>query len=100
MAMLALKIQETGQPSYLNNAVEPKEVTRNLRASDDNSITYPDMRSMKSDFAHQAFSFVIPTVWNKLPFYLYQLSQTVSIATFGRKLKTVLFKSAFGHVEN
>ena len=58
------------------------------------------MRSIKSDFARRAFSVVVPTVWNKLPSDLRQLSKTLSIATFGRKLKTVLFKSAFGHVEN
>ena len=96
MVMLALKIGETGQPSYLSHAVKPKEVTRNLRTFDDNSITYPDMRSMASDFASRAFCFVVPTVWNKLPSDLRQLSKTLSFATFGRKLKTVLFTSAFG----
>ena len=38
VAMLALKIRETGQPSYLSHAIQSKEVTRNLRTSDDNSI--------------------------------------------------------------
>ena len=100
VAMLALKIRETGQPSYLSYAVQPKEVTGNLRTSDDNSIAYPDLRSMKSDFARRAFSFVVSTVWNKLPSDLRQLSKTLLIATFDRKLKTVLFTSAFGHVEH
>ena len=100
VAMLALKIRETGQPSYISHAVQLKEVTHNLRTSDNNSIANPDMRSMKSDFAYRAFSFVVPTVWNKLPSDLRQLSKTSPIATFRRKLKTVLFKSAFGHVEN
>ena len=66
VAILTLKIRETGQPSFLSHAVEPKEVTRNLQACDDNSIAY-DLRSMKSDFARLAFSFVVPTVLNKLP---------------------------------
>ena len=100
MPMLALKIRETGEPSYLSHAVQLKEVIRNLRTSDDNSIAYPDMRSMKCDFARRAFSFVVPTVWNKLSSDLRQLSKTLSIAIFGRRLKTILLKSAFGHVEN
>ena len=80
VTMLALKIRDTGQPSYRSHAVQPKEVTLNIRTSDDNSITYPDMRSMKSDFARRAFSFIVPTVWNKLPSDLRQLSKTLSIA--------------------
>ena len=40
VAMLALKIQETCQPNYLSHAIQAKEVTRNLRTSDDNFITY------------------------------------------------------------
>ena len=100
VAMLALKIRETGQPSNLSHTVQPKEVTRNLWTSDDNSIACPDMRSMKTGFARQALSFVFPTIWNKLPSDLRPLSKTLWISTFDRKLKTVLFKSAFGHVEN
>ena len=84
VTMLALKIRETGQPSYRSHAVQPKEVIRNIRTSDDNSITYPDMRSMKSDFARRALSFIVPTVWNKLPSDLSQLSKKISIATLGR----------------
>ena len=100
VAMLALKIRETGQPSYLSHAVQPKEVTRNLRTSDDNSIVYPDMRSMKSDFACRAFSFVVPTVWNKVPSDLHQLSNKVYKLPPSVESWKLLFKSAFGHVEN
>ena len=42
VAILALMIRETGQPSYLSHAIQPKEVTRNLRTSDDNSIANQD----------------------------------------------------------
>ena len=62
VAKLSLKIRETGQPSYLSHAVQ----TRNLQTSDNNSIAYPDTRSMKSDFTRRAVSFVVSTVWNKL----------------------------------
>ena len=95
--MLAFEIRETGQSSYMRHAVQSRKLSRTLRKSDEDMIAFFDVRLTTSNFTRQSFSFVVPTVWNKLPSDLRRSPKTICVVAFGKQLKTILFKSAYGH---
>ena len=85
IAFLTFKTIHSQQPSYLNSLLTPYLPTRNLRSSNLNLLSTPDIRSANG---RRSFSYAAPTIWNSLPLSLRNCS---SIDTFHANLKTFLF---------
>ncbi len=85
IAFLTFKTLKVNQPSYLSNLLTPYTPTRNLRSSDLNLLSPPDVRSANG---RRSFLYAAPTIWNSLPVSLRNCS---SLDTFHAKLKTILF---------
>ena len=85
IAFLTFKTLKVQQPSYLLNLLTPYIPTRNLRSSNLNLLSIPDVRSANG---RRSFLYAAPTIWNSLPVSLRNCS---SPNTFHAKLKTFLF---------
>ena len=79
--------------SYLLNRtlLQPYVPTRCLRSASHNLLKKP--RYKLQSFGARAFSVAAPTLWNSLPL---ELRNVDSINVFKSKLKTLLFREAFG----
>ena len=80
LALLVYKVGCTGTPSYLQRLLTPRQAARQLRSSSHRLFTVPRVHS---SFGRRAFSFVGPSVWNKLPT---DLTSCETVSTFKRKL--------------
>ena len=100
IALTVFKSFSTGQPSYLRQMLSVSRPIRSLRSSDYTLHTVP---LCKTAIADRAFSSYAPRLWNRLPQKLRDCvsestTTCVSIDTFKRMLKSVLFTAAFGTV--
>ena len=85
IAVLCYKSVNFKQPSYLSDLLTPYQPTRNLRSSDKNLLSVPNIKSAQ---ARRSFSFAAPTIWNSLPLSLRSCTTLSSFCTY---LKTFLF---------
>ena len=90
LALLVYKIGSTGTPSYLQRLLTPRQVVRELRSS--SRLLYSVPSSVRTTFGRRAFSFVGPSIWNRLP---EEVTSSETVSTFKRRLKTHHFKSTF-----
>lgn len=90
LALLMYKIGCSGTPSYLKRLLTPRQAARQLRSSSRPLYSVPS--SVMTSFGRRAFSFVGPSIWNKLPD---EVTSSQTVSTFKRRLKTYHFKSIF-----
>jgi len=88
--LLTFKALHGLAPSYLSDLIDPYVPSRLLRSASQNRLV---KRSYNyKSYGKRAFSFAAPELWNALP---QNVSASISISEFKRKLKTHLFKKAF-----
>ena len=96
-ATLVYKFIHSGSPSYFQPFLSLSSCSYSTRRShpDRQYLTVPPFRSsvFKSvkHFDH-SFAFDAPKIWNELP---HDVHNTVSVASFRKKLKTYLFAKAY-----
>ena len=78
-------------PQYLSSRLEYYTPTRALRSSQ--KFLLVEKRTNLKSYGERAFSVAAPKLWNSLP---YDLRACDSLDTFKAKLKTFLFRKAFG----
>ena len=89
LAILACHFEGT-LPSYLSGVLCTYHTSRSLRSSNEGLLKVPK-RALKT-VGERSFSFLVPSVWNSLPFSVRNQS---SLAQFKSALKTYLFNRAF-----
>ena len=90
LAILAYRHFEGTLPSYLSGVLCTYHPSRSLRSSNERLLKVPK-RALKT-VGERSFSFLVPSVWNSLPFSVRNQS---SLAQFKSALKTYLFNRAF-----
>ena len=79
-------------PDYITELINVRKHRRySLRSNSGIIISHPVGKMLKS-FGDRSFSVAAPTLWNKLPANLRNIS---SLSTFKSCLKTYFFKLAF-----
>jgi len=77
-------------PSYLADSVTATaNLSRRTRLWSASSLRYEQPRTRLKHIGERSFAFARPAVWNTLPSFVQELSDTES---FKRHLKTVLFQ--------
>ena len=89
--LLTYKALKDCAPSYIKDLLQPYVPTRCLRSASHNLLK--KLRYNLQSFGARAFSVAAPTLWNSLPL---ELRNVDSINVFKSKLKTLLFREAFG----
>lgn len=82
-------------PLYLQDDIVPYQPNRALRSQDAGLLVIP--RVSKSTVGNRAFSYQAPVLWNQLPA---QVKEADTVPTFKTRLKTFLFKIAYGQVSS
>ena len=90
IAALVYSIKNTGQPAYLRQILQDYVPVRSLRSSSRNFICKSTVGTV---LASRGFRHSAVAVWNNL---LDDFRDSKTLNIFKRKLKTHLFKSAFG----
>lgn len=78
-------------PSYLCELLTPHQPSRALRSAGQHLLEVP--RSRCKQWGDRSFAVVGPKLWNSLPI---ELRSITDLPLFKSKLKTHLFKMAFG----
>ena len=73
-------------PSHISNMLIWKEISRNLRRLDTNTLVIP--RTNLITFGDRAFEKAAPVLWNRLPI---EIRNAETLAIFQSRLKTSLF---------
>ena len=89
-ALLTFKVIHGLAPSYLSELIRYRSTCRDLRSINDVLLDVP---KSKSCIGSRAFVFSAPKLWNGLP---YDIRTCASLINFKSKLKTHLFREAFG----
>ena len=89
--MLTFKCLHDAAPQYLKDLLSPYTPFRSLRSSQQNKLQ-PNVSRLKT-VGDRAFQVAAPFLWNNLPSELREIN---SLELFKTKLKTTLFKSAYG----
>ena len=89
-ALLIFKVIHGLAPSYLCELIRYCNTSHDLRSINDILLDVP---KFKSCLGSHAFVFSAPKLWNSLP---YDVCTCVSFTSFKSKLKTYLFREAFG----
>jgi len=95
LAMLTYKTLSAGEPLYLASLIKQYVPSRILRSSTAYMLQIPPATKTRTVFARRAFAFAAPTLWNSLSLELRSYDRTCLPSSFGRKLKTELFRSAY-----
>ena len=91
IALLAFKCLNGLAPKYLQDLIKLKQPNDSLRSSTDIfTLAFPAME--KLEYRRRKFSIAAPTVWNKLPMNLRNLT---SIDKFKKQLKTFYFSNYY-----
>ena len=85
IASLTYKTLRYKQPTYLHDLLHPYTPTRNLRSTNQNLLSVPNI---KSAIGRRSFSFAAPKIWNSLP---PDIRAASSLNLFLSRLKTHLF---------
>jgi hypothetical protein len=85
IASLTYKTLQHKQPAYLYDLLRPYVPTRNLRSTNQNLLSIPNV---KSAIGRRSFSYAAPKIWNSLP---PALRASSSLTLFLSGLKTHLF---------
>ena len=91
IALVTFKDLHDVAPSYITELIRPYKPGRTLRSSSRNLLAVPRF-NLKTN-GGRSFTVAAPTIWNSLPL---ELRTCASLSTFKSKLKTWLFKEAFG----
>ena len=78
-------------PQYLNDLITPNIVYSSLRSSQD--FFSLSLKIPKTMYGEQAFSYIAPYHWNKLPL---NIRMSTSVEVFKNSLKTFLFSQCYG----
>jgi len=89
-ALLTFKVIHGLAPSYLCELISYRSTTRDLRSINNVLLDVPKSTSC---IGSRAFIFSAPKLWNSLP---EDVRTCVSLSIFKTKLKTYLFREAFG----
>ena len=89
VALIAHKVQLTGQPSYLRSLIKDYTPARHLRSEGKRLLEKTS--GLNSAIASRSFTRAAETVWNRLP---ETLRKTDDTRTFKSRLKTYLFSTA------
>ena len=96
ISLLTFKALTSNEPIYLRSMLETHVPIRSTRSSTVHSLVQP---FCDTSFASRAFNVYAPRLWNKLPSVLRAAAlpstQSLSVNSFKRSLKTLHFKSAF-----
>ena len=90
--LLTFKGLHSLAPCYITELLITHSPTRSLRSGDAIVLKIPKTRSK---YGRRAFSHSGPTLWNQLPM---DIRQCQTVQTFKSKLKTHLFKIAYGAI--
>ena len=77
-------------PKYLCDLIVPKIMSDRLRSSND--LFYLDYTISQSKYGENAYSYIAPYHWNKLPL---DLRMSPSLEVFKSSLKTHLFSTVY-----
>ena len=91
LLLLVYKALNGKAPSYISSLLSHRKCSRSSRSSGQELLTVP-MGKLKT-YGDRAFSIAAPGQWNNLPL---TIRKSPSIAIFKRRLKTYLFKEAYG----
>jgi exonuclease III len=97
LCVLVNKCRHRTAPSYLTELctdVSAMPGRRHLRSAAQNNMDVP--RTRRTRYGPRSFSVSGPTVWNSLPMTVRDSELTVG--NFCNKLKTELFRRAYGHI--
>ena len=96
VSLLTFKALRSNEPSYLRSMLVTHVPLTSTRSSTVHSLVQP---FCDTAFASRAFNVFAPRLWNKLPsalrYAVIPNSQSLSVNSFKRSLKTLHFKSAF-----
>ena len=82
-------------PTYLSDLITVRTLRHyNLRSTGGVLLAYPNGKMLPT-LGSRAFYSAAPTLWNNLPT---EIRNVNTISLFKSKLKTFLFKKAFGNV--
>ena len=91
IALVTFKALHDVAASYITELIRPYKPSRTLRSSSRNLLAVP--RFNIKTYGGRSFTDAAPTMWKSLPL---ELRTCVSLSTSKSKLKTWLFKEAFG----
>jgi hypothetical protein len=95
LGLLTYKILVSRQPDYLSPLITPYVPARALRSTDTLTLNVPSVAVARSNFARRSFAYAAPQFWNALPPELRLQDGSYAPFSFGRKLKTHLFRTAY-----
>jgi len=89
IATTTFKLRQSSTPSYLNELIIEKQISRQLR-----STTAPQLvqQQTTNNISKRAFRHSAPSIWNSLP---PDIRNSQQLSTFKSKLKTHFFQLAF-----
>ena len=90
ICLLTFKSLTFGQPIYLAELLNIRQISRDLRSSSDLRLDEPIIA--QSNFSNRCFEYVAPRLYNSLPVAVRDSS---TVFTFKRRLKTFLFNQAY-----
>ena len=88
--LLTYKALNEMAPQYMTDLLEHYIPPRNLRSASKNLLKVP--KSNLKSYGDRSFKVAAPKLWNNLT---HELRNNISIDTFKKNLKTLLFKEAF-----
>ena len=88
--MYTFKALKETAPQYLEDLVVPYQPTRSLRSESEAFLAIPTTRGVTYD--NRCFRKAAASIWNNLPV---TIRKCKTIDTFKKKIKTILFLSAF-----
>ena len=90
VSLLTYKALHGLAPSYLKEMIKEYQPTRTLRSASKSLLEVPKARTA---YGKKSFSHAAPVLWNNLPQHI---KDAPSISSFKKRLKTHLFKTAYG----
>ena len=91
IATLTYKVVHLKQPPCLAQHLKLKSMHLNTRNNDQLLLQHP---SVSTNNGRRAFSYTVPTVWNKLP---YKIRNAPSVTLFKKNLKHYILKLLQDH---
>ena len=94
ICLITFKALKFNQPLYIREllSLPPVEPVMGLRSSDDSYHLCEPRAVGESNFANLSFSYVVPRLYNKLPFSLKQIK---SVDTFKKQFESFVFSLAY-----